>query len=76
MDKGTLIRTIVLVIALINQVLVATGLNPIPGTEEVWGEVVSTAFTIGAAVVAWFKDNAVTARGKYQQQVLKDKGLK
>lgn len=76
MDKGTIVRTAVLVIALINQVLIATGLNPIPGTEEVWGEVISSAITIGAAVWAWFKDNAVTARGKYQQQVLKEKGLK
>ncbi|SFM36454.1 holin, SPP1 family [Gracilibacillus orientalis] len=76
MDKGAIVRTAVLVIALINQVLVATGLNPISGSEDVWGEAISSAITVGAAVWAWFKDNAVTARGKYQQQVLKDKGLK
>ncbi|WBX78690.1 phage holin [Virgibacillus salarius] len=30
MDRGTLIRTIVLVLALINQFLIAADLNPIP----------------------------------------------
>lgn len=76
MDKKSLIRTIVLVIALINQALIATGLNPIPGTEEVWGEVVSTAFTAGVAVWSWFKNNYVTAKGKAQKDVIEKAGLK
>ncbi len=75
MDKKTFIRTAVLVVALINQVLVTTGLNPIPGTEEVWGEVISTAITIGASAWAWFKNNYVTATGKKQKEVLNRNGL-
>lgn len=70
MDKGTLIRTVVLVIALINQFLVTAGLNPIPGSETLWGEVVTMVFTGIAAVVAWFKNNYVTFKGKQQKQVL------
>lgn len=75
MDKGTLTRTIVLVLALINQVLVATGLNPIPGTETLWGEVVSNAIVIIAAGIAWFKNNYITAKGKSQKEVLKRNSL-
>lgn len=75
MDKGTIIRTAVLVIALVNQFLIAAGLNPIPGSEAVWGEVIATAFTIVAAVTAWFKNNYVTVKGKRQKEVLKEKGL-
>ena len=75
MDKGTIIRTAVLIIALVNQFLIAAGLNPIPGSEAVWGEVIATTFTIVVAVIAWFKNNYVTAKGKKQKEVLKDKGL-
>jgi len=74
-DRGTLIRTIVLAIALINQFLIAAGLNPVPGTEDIWGEVIATIFTVVAATVAWFKNNYITARGKKQKEVLKEKGL-
>ena len=70
MDKGTLIRTVVLVIALINQFLVSAGLSPIPGSETLWGEVVTIVFTGIAAAVAWFKNNYVTFKGKQQKQVL------
>jgi len=74
-DKGTIVRTVVLVLALINQVLVATGLNPIPGTEETWGETVSGIITAIVAVWTWFKNNYVTATGKKQKKELKAKGL-
>ncbi|WP_079708075.1 phage holin [Paraliobacillus ryukyuensis] len=76
MDKKSLIRTIVLVVALINQALVAANLNPIPGSEEVWGEVVSTIITGAVAVWAWFKNNYVTAKGKAQKEVIEKAGLK
>lgn len=75
MDKGTIIRTAVLLVAIVNQLLVATGLNPIPGSEQLWGEVLSTAFTGVAATWAWFKNNYVTAKGKRQKAALKMKGL-
>ncbi|RHW33508.1 phage holin [Oceanobacillus profundus] len=70
MDKGTLIRTVVLVIALINQFLVTADLNPIPGSETLWGEIVSMIFTGIAAATAWFKNNYVTWKGKRQKEVL------
>ena len=75
MDKGTLIRTIVLLIALVNQVLIAFGFSPIPGNEDLWYEVSSTIFTAVTATWAWFKNNYVTAKGRKQKEVLKQKGL-
>ncbi|WP_440706239.1 phage holin [Heyndrickxia oleronia] len=75
MDKGTVIRTIVLAIALLNQFLVGFGLYEIPGTEEEQTIVLSSVFTFIAAAIAWFKNNYLTAKGKKQREVLKDKGL-
>lgn len=75
MDKGTLIRTIVLVIALINQFLVAFSLNPVPGNEDIWYDVISTILTAAASAWAWFKNNYVTVKGKKQKEVLKKNGL-
>lgn len=75
MDKGTLIRTLVLFIALLNQILVACGLYKIPGTAEQQTEVLSTLFTLVTSVVAWFKNNYVTAKGKAQKEALKRQGL-
>lgn len=74
-DRGTLIRTIVLFIALLNQILVSCGLYKIPGTAEQQTEVLSTLFTLVTSVIAWFKNNYVTAKGKKQKEVLKRNNL-
>ncbi|MFS0561113.1 phage holin [Terribacillus sp. 179-K 1B1 HS] len=75
MDHGTIIRTAVLIIALINQFLIAYDLTPIPGTEDTWGKVLSSTFTIVAAGVTWFKNNYITAKGQKQKEVLQKEGL-
>ena len=75
MDKGTVTRTIILVIALVNQFLVSFGLYEIPGTEQEQTAVISGVFTFVAAGIAWFKNNYVTAKGKKQKEVLKKEGL-
>lgn len=75
MDKGTLIRTIVLAIALINQFLTALGLTTIPGTSDDQYLFISTVFTTVSAIVAWFKNNYVTAKGLKQKEVLKNNRL-
>ncbi|WP_026678230.1 phage holin [Fictibacillus gelatini] len=75
MDKGTIIRTIVLAIALINQFLVSLGLYEIPGTADEQTAFLSTVFTFVTAAVAWFRNNYVTAKGKKQKEVLQREGL-
>ena len=57
-SKGTLIRTIILALALINQVLAMLGLSPLNIADDDISTVISTAWTIIAAVVAWWKNNS------------------
>lgn len=56
----TIIRTIVLVLALINQVLAIAGKEAIPITDEDVYQVVTIIVTIGAALWAWWKNNSFT----------------
>lgn len=75
MDRPSVIRTIVLFIALINQFLTACGLYEIPGTTEDQTFVVSTAFTIVTSVIGWFKNNYILPKGMKQKEILKKNNL-
>lgn len=57
---GTIARTIALVLALINQVLSATGRNVLPIEDEQVEALITTAWTVIAAVAAWWKNNSFT----------------
>lgn len=59
-ETGTIVRTAVLVFALINQTLIISGRNPLPFTESEVGEAVSMALTTGASLWAWWKNNSFT----------------
>lgn len=56
----TIVRTIVLALALINQILTSTGHSIIPITDDQVSEFISLAFTIGTSVWAWWKNNSFT----------------
>ncbi len=56
----TIIRTICLVITLVNQVLVAFGKQPIPVEDEQVYTLVSTIVTIIVSLWAWWKNNSFT----------------
>ncbi len=60
--KETIIRTIVLALALINQVLTVFGISVIPIDDAQITEFLSLAFTIGASVWAWWKNNSFTKK--------------
>ena len=77
MDKlnisaGTIARTIILALAIINQVLTVTGHSPLPIEDEAITQLVSAAFTIGAALVAWWKNNSFTTNAIKADQYMKD----
>ncbi|WP_338712556.1 phage holin [Bacillus pumilus] len=81
-DKGTVIRTVLLLIALINQGLIMFGKTPLPLDEESVNNLAdvlyvacSTLFTTVMTLITWFKNNYVTSKGKQQKEVLKKKGL-
>lgn len=59
-DKATWIRTIVLAIALINQILVSIGLSQMPFTPAEIEAGLSALFTALAALWAWCKNNSFT----------------
>lgn len=57
MNKASLIRTIVLVVALVNQSLVMFGKSPLPFDNAEVENIVSMVFTIVASIWTWKKDN-------------------
>jgi SPP1 family holin len=56
----TIARTIVLFVALFNQVLAIAGKEIFPVTEDQIYQAVSLIVTIGASVWAWWKNNSFT----------------
>ncbi|XNN69515.1 phage holin [Bacillus pumilus] len=81
-DKGTVIRTVLLFMALVNQTLIIFGKPVLPIEEDQITSLAETLylafsmiFTIVTTLVAWFKNNYVTDKGKQQKEVLKQKGL-
>jgi SPP1 family holin len=68
--KETIIRTVILAIALINQILTAIGYSVIPIDDDLITELLSLAFTIGASVWAWWKNNSFTKNAIEADKVL------
>ena len=56
----TIVRTIVLIIALANQILAILGKEAFPVTDDQIYQIVSLIVTIGASVWAWWKNNSFT----------------
>ena len=59
-SSGTIARTIVLVLALVNQVLSMLGYKIIPIEDEQVNDFITMLFTIGSALAAWWKNNSFT----------------
>lgn len=68
---GTLARTIILALALINQILSATGHPVLPIEDAQVETLVSTAWTVIAALIAWWKNNSFTAAAQAGDAVMK-----
>lgn len=58
--SGTLARTIILALALINQLLSASGHAVLPIDDTQIETIVSTTWTVVAAIIAWWKNNSFT----------------
>ena len=56
----TIVRTIVLIIALGNQVLAILGKEAFPVTEDQVYQIVTLIVTIAASVWSWWKNNSFT----------------
>lgn len=60
-SAATIARTAVLALALINQILSAAGKPLLPIDNAQLEQMISTGFTVGAALAAWWKNNSFTA---------------
>ena len=73
----TIVRTIVLAVTMINQLLTSIGKNPLPFAEDTLYEFLTTAATIAAAAWAWWKNNSFTqaaiAADEYYAKVKEEK---
>lgn len=58
--KETVIRTVVFVLAMVNQILTRKGYNPLPFSEERTYIIVSDIVMYVAAIWAWWKNNSFT----------------
>jgi len=65
-----IIRAIVLIIALVNQLLVSTGRSPLKIEDNTIGETVSAIFTVSASVWAWWKNNSLTKAARAGDAVM------
>lgn len=77
-SPDTIARTIVLALALINQLLINTGKTPIPIMEDDVYQLVSIIFTIVTAVIAWWYNNSFTKhaiRADKYMDALKNGGI-
>ena len=59
-STATIIRTICLALALVNQILSSTGHSVILITNEEIEQLVSTGLTVAAAVASWWNNNSFT----------------
>lgn len=68
---GTIARTIILALALINQVLSVTGHPVLPIEDAQIETLVTTGWTVVAALIAYWKNNSWTAAAKAGDEVMK-----
>lgn len=70
-STGTIVRTICLVLALFNQIMIATGHAVLPIDDEMINTLVSTAATVVAAIIAWWKNNSFSPAAIKADKTLK-----
>jgi len=71
-ETGTIVRTIVLIITLINQALTASGKNPLPFAEETMFQFITVLATIIASLIAGWKNNSFTPEAIEADKVLQE----
>lgn len=70
-STGTVIRTIALIVALLNMLLTAFGKNPLPFSDEEVYSGLSAVAAVAAALAAWWKNNSFSACALQADDMLK-----
>lgn len=61
-STGTIVRTVCLALALVNQVLTIMGFSIIPIEDDTINTLITTGATVITAIVAWWKNNSFTTK--------------
>lgn len=59
--KATIIRTSILILSIINEILVIMGKEVLPISDEQLNLYISTAFMSVSSLVSWWKNNSFTS---------------
>ncbi len=70
-SAGTIARTIILFLALLNQCLSMAGIQVIPIDDETINALVTTTWTVAAALAAWWKNNSFTQKAIEADKVMR-----
>lgn len=68
---GTVVRTVLLVLAVANQLLTASGHAVLALDDATVTQLVSAAFTTAAALAAWWKNNSFTRAARVGDAALR-----
>ena len=71
-SSGTITRTVILALALINQLLMAFGYNVINISDDTINTLVGTIFTVITALVAFWKNNSFTQAALEADKVMEE----
>ena len=71
-SSGTILRTLLLVLAIINNSLTLFGKSPLPIDNEELSAAVSFCFTTAAALTAWWKNNSFSPEALAADEALKE----
>lgn len=69
-SKQTWVRTIVLILALVNQALVMFGVTDNEVELEAWTRYATYIFTVISAIWSWWKNNSFTQKAQEADTVL------
>ncbi|MDD4564756.1 MAG: phage holin [Eubacteriales bacterium] len=70
-STGTITRTVILALALVNQILTMAGYSPIPIADETVTELIATSATVITALIAFWKNNSFTQAALRGDEVMK-----
>ena len=70
-SKGTIIRTLVLILAFVNHALTIAGKNPLPFDDAMIEQVVAFGFDFVASMAAWWKNNSFTKEAIESDAIMK-----
>ena len=70
--QGTIIRTVLLVLAIANNALAIAGKSPLPIDDAMVEMVVSFMFTTATSFAAWWKNNSFSKKAIMADEVLAD----